>query len=94
MLRISNAPTIISNVMVGLALAIQSHSLAWSGASTAPRLDFLKILFVISVAILLMYLSGMIFNDAMDRSEEHTSELQSQAYLVCRLLLEKTKLEI
>src|ERR1041384_6539597 len=26
-----------------------------------------------------------------DRSEEHTSELQSLAYLVCRLLLEKTK---
>ena len=25
------------------------------------------------------------------RSEEHTSELQSQAYLVCRLLLEKKK---
>src|SRR2546423_10640665 len=27
-----------------------------------------------------------------DRSEEHTSELQSLAYLVCRLLLEKKKL--
>ena len=26
-----------------------------------------------------------------DRSEEHTSELQSQAHLVCRLLLEKKK---
>ena len=26
-----------------------------------------------------------------ERSEEHTSELQSQAYLVCRLLLEKKK---
>ena len=26
---------------------------------------------------------------SLDRSEEHTSELQSQAYLVCRLLLEK-----
>ena len=26
------------------------------------------------------------------RSEEHTSELQSQAYLVCRLLLEKKKI--
>src|ERR1035437_10408849 len=26
-----------------------------------------------------------------DRSEEHTSELQSRQYLVCRLLLEKTK---
>src|SRR3989441_7932977 len=28
---------------------------------------------------------------AVDRSEEHTSELQSLAYLVCRLLLEKKK---
>ena len=28
------------------------------------------------------------------RSEEHTSELQSQAYLVCRLLLEKKKQKI
>src|SRR2546430_13509956 len=28
-----------------------------------------------------------------DRSEEHTSELQSQSNLVCRLLLEKKKLE-
>src|SRR5690625_6587317 len=26
-----------------------------------------------------------------DRSEEHTSELQSRGHLVCRLLLEKTK---
>src|SRR3712207_8414569 len=26
-----------------------------------------------------------------DRSEEHTSELQSRQYLVCRLLLEKTQ---
>src|SRR3989441_5340003 len=29
--------------------------------------------------------------DETDRSEEHTSELQSLAYLVCRLLLEKKK---
>src|SRR5205085_7675127 len=28
---------------------------------------------------------------AMQRSEEHTSELQSQSNLVCRLLLEKKK---
>src|SRR3712207_8125186 len=27
--------------------------------------------------------------DAVARSEEHTSELQSRQYLVCRLLLEK-----
>src|SRR2546425_9377742 len=29
--------------------------------------------------------------NALVRSEEHTSELQSLAYLVCRLLLEKKK---
>src|SRR5689334_24621288 len=29
-----------------------------------------------------------------DRSEEHTSELQSQFHLVCRLLLEKKKHEL
>src|SRR3712207_7333782 len=28
------------------------------------------------------------------RSEEHTSELQSRQYLVCRLLLEKTTLKL
>src|SRR5947209_15688300 len=28
------------------------------------------------------------------RSEEHTSELQSRQYLVCRLLLEKKKLQL
>src|SRR3712207_6909688 len=30
-------------------------------------------------------------NAMMRRSEEHTSELQSRQYLVCRLLLEKKK---
>src|SRR2546425_3999530 len=30
-------------------------------------------------------------NSRLSRSEEHTSELQSLAYLVCRLLLEKKK---
>src|SRR2546430_13497843 len=30
--------------------------------------------------------------DYSDRSEEHTSELQSQSNLVCRLLLEKKKI--
>src|SRR2546430_3293374 len=29
--------------------------------------------------------------EVLDRSEEHTSELQSQSNLVCRLLLEKKK---
>src|SRR3712207_7911291 len=36
-----------------------------------------------------------IFIDHLNnRSEEHTSELQSRQYLVCRLLLEKKKIQI
>src|SRR2546429_4086197 len=31
------------------------------------------------------------FGEIADRSEEHTSELQSRLHLVCRLLLEKKK---
>src|SRR3712207_7988004 len=31
----------------------------------------------------------LILDNGADRSEEHTSELQSRQYLVCRLLLEK-----
>src|SRR3712207_8942955 len=34
-------------------------------------------------------LDQIIADDAAARSEEHTSELQSRQYLVCRLLLEK-----
>src|SRR2546425_8940637 len=34
---------------------------------------------------------GVDLDVAVVRSEEHTSELQSLAYLVCRLLLEKKK---
>src|SRR2546427_6003346 len=32
-----------------------------------------------------------LFSTGLGRSEEHTSELQSQSNLVCRLLLEKKK---
>src|SRR5437762_4333075 len=34
---------------------------------------------------------GLVVAGYADRSEEHTSELQSPMYLVCRLLLEKKK---
>src|SRR3989475_6465181 len=36
-------------------------------------------------------LVSMTFRTPAERSEEHTSELQSQSNLVCRLLLEKKK---
>src|SRR5690625_6100148 len=35
-------------------------------------------------------IGGNVVND-VERSEEHTSELQSRGHLVCRLLLEKKK---
>src|SRR5438445_9742921 len=36
-------------------------------------------------------LVGVCMERSLERSEEHTSELQSRQYLVCRLLLEKKK---
>src|SRR3712207_7842293 len=36
-------------------------------------------------------LAELVPDDESQRSEEHTSELQSRQYLVCRLLLEKKK---
>src|SRR3712207_7031800 len=39
-------------------------------------------------ATLVLYTDGLV---ERRRSEEHTSELQSRQYLVCRLLLEKKK---
>src|SRR5690625_1197337 len=51
---------------------------------------------------MLHYYSGQIIDqnffktkieEAYERSEEHTSELQSRGHLVCRLLLEKKKQE-
>src|SRR3712207_7034882 len=35
--------------------------------------------------------SELVSSNLRERSEEHTSELQSRQYLVCRLLLEKKK---
>src|SRR3712207_7265455 len=43
-----------------------------------------------------VYLSAaaLAFQSIGKRSEEHTSELQSRQYLVCRLLLEKKKYQV
>src|SRR2546422_7056897 len=37
------------------------------------------------------HLHVMVYGEFVQRSEEHTSELQSRLHLVCRLLLEKKK---
>src|SRR3712207_7341483 len=46
--------------------------------------------FLVAVWVTAMMTSGL----GAVRSEEHTSELQSRQYLVCRLLLEKKKTNI
>src|SRR5689334_23687542 len=44
---------------------------------------------IFAVGFFMRPLGGWLFGWLADRSEEHTSELQSQFHLVCRLLLEK-----
>src|SRR2546425_7862990 len=44
-----------------------------------------------AIAIFIVPRTWRLLAQAVNRSEEHTSELQSLAYLVCRLLLEKKK---
>src|SRR3712207_7988047 len=53
-------------------------------ASIATTFPVLPICFELVIVYLPMWAP-------MSRSEEHTSELQSRQYLVCRLLLEKKK---
>src|SRR2546425_4346617 len=56
---------------------------------TPPDVELLGEMGKVSAAAHSPFIAG-----AGDRSEEHTSELQSLAYLVCRLLLEKKKKNI
>src|SRR5947209_12287412 len=60
-------------------LRTEVHTFAFSVAANA-------ILSFFPFVLLLMTIIRRVF-----RSEEHTSELQSRQYLVCRLLLEKKK---
>src|SRR3712207_6944487 len=47
---------------------------------------------ILTVLLASVYFGGVATTQAIfRRSEEHTSELQSRQYLVCRLLLEKKK---
>src|SRR5947209_17068757 len=46
---------------------------------------------VLVIAICAAAMDGSGYSPYSSRSEEHTSELQSRQYLVCRLLLEKKK---
>ena len=60
MVRISNAPTIVSNILVGSAIAMQSDSFGWS-----PAYDLF-----FAFCILAVYCAGMILNDAFDAKHD------------------------
>src|SRR3712207_7800463 len=66
----------------GTEIAFDAPGSDWAAKLTAPTVN--------------LFLYDLRENSATaeaTRSEEHTSELQSRQYLVCRLLLEKKKQE-
>ena len=65
-LRLSNTPTLISNVMVGFGLGIAAHRLQWSDATIVPTLSPLVPLFLVTLALLCAYFAGLVLNDAID----------------------------
>src|SRR3712207_7634177 len=83
----------------------RSHGTSPEGAAAAmrgrnERPDYTDLLGTITVPTLVVVGSddeytpvrdARYMHDRVPRSEEHTSELQSRQYLVCRLLLEKKK---
>src|SRR5205814_8672492 len=59
------------------------------GLEEVDAMDFLA---MVRDKIKLLEMDESLMNRPVNRSEEHTSELQSLRHLVCRLLLEKKKL--
>src|SRR5256884_3134311 len=75
----SNLPTRLLaawNVPVVTMLGEKARNFCWGGGTAIRRATFEQ--------------SGVL-EEWKNRSEEHTSELQSRLHLVCRLLLEKKK---
>src|SRR3712207_8485485 len=59
------------------------ETLGMEGGPEAQKVGLANALVACGIVLAVVY--------ALFRSEEHTSELQSRQYLVCRLLLEKKK---
>src|SRR3712207_7227514 len=90
------ATTEIYTLSLHDALPISSSSFTRATTrSASPRLKRLPVSFSCSSSKPLPAVSRKRTGGAstLARSEEHTSELQSRQYLVCRLLLEKKKIQ-
>src|SRR3712207_8166931 len=80
--------TLFRSALKGVAGMTHRRSLRWFSRGVAALM--LGALFVSALPAAAAPWAGQ-FDFADERSEEHTSELQSRQYLVCRLLLEKNK---
>src|SRR5258707_5743294 len=72
-------------------LPVPLHAIATRVAADSKRGLNLASFHLIFSHLGIPILHLMVDNNSLNRSEEHTSELQSRQYLVCRLLLEKKK---
>src|SRR3989441_9712252 len=82
--------TVLLLGVVYLVTGITFAALANGAGSHQMRVTWRLAAWVISAAAFAAHIGY----EHVRRSEEHTSELQSLAYLVCRLLLEKKKKKI
>src|SRR2546427_34173 len=81
------APQVLAReaAQIGALLVHYSTDYVFDGSGSAARTE------TEATAPLSVYGSSKLEGEQLIRSEEHTSELQSQSNLVCRLLLEKKK---
>src|SRR5687768_17751923 len=70
-------------IVVGGGNFIRGATFAEDGHIPRATADYMGMLATV--------LNAVALQETMERSEEHTSELQSRLHLVCRLLLEKKK---
>src|SRR5437879_8797819 len=86
-------------VLVGVLIYVSDNEERWRrfqepirAVLVEPRLKLVRAVVLAGVTALVGLVAyGQVTTTVAARSEEHTSELQSPMYLVCRLLLEKKK---
>lgn len=85
-LRISNAPTVVSNAMVGVALVIHTHTDIWSERIVPPPLQIMAPLSLVLLVLLLLYFAGMVLGDAFDaeRDKKHRPDRSIPSGIITR----------
>src|SRR5947209_19458631 len=86
-------PTTLLETLILISVALYAMTL-WSERAWPRRTPLDIPIAILLVAGAVSVLDAPSFTNALGtyRAEEHTSELQSRQYLVCRLLLEKKKI--